>query len=385
MARPKHDHTPIGPAPDLHPALVEAADLSADTTERVQALAVQLQYDGALSDAALLDGIRAYMRRTVDDCLQLGIRLALLREQCPHGTWALHLERVGISQSAAKRFVAAALKVAKSPKLGDLVRGHAKSQAQMLELLVLEDDAAAELLETGSLGDLRLDHIDTAPSSELRRMIRDALADGAAKDKVLAAKSAEIDRLQTERAKLEAERDQRALLVTVETLDPDTVRDQLIAELTRRALHAEAEIRGQLRPSLAQLRAHLAADGRPAEAEQAIAGAVGQVAAALDELRWEYGLRQAAGAAARIPGADGWDAIAAEAAADPAERARREHQAAVERLAQLRQSDWSDADIEHAWPGLLGYVARGAPDPAADAVAAAHAAQVRALRPGADD
>jgi hypothetical protein len=353
-----------------------AGDASADLGERVQALAVQLQYDGDLGEHALVDGIRHYMRRTVDDCLQLGIRLALLREQCHHGAWLSHLERLGWAERTARRFAAAALKTAKSAKLADLIRQHAKSQAHMLELLVLDDDQAAELLETGSLGDLHLDAIDTAPSSELRRMIRDALADGAAKDKVLAAKSAEIDRLQTERAKLEAERDQRALLVTVETLDPDTVRDQLIAELTRRALHAEAEIRGQLRPSLAMLRDHLAAEGRPAEAEQAIAGAVGQVAAALDELRWEYGLHQAAGADARIPGADGWDAIAAEAAADPAERARREHQAAVERLAQLREGGWADADIEHAWPGLLGYVARGAPDPAA---------QVRALRPGADD
>jgi hypothetical protein len=356
MARPKTQRAP-GPGTDTHPALVEAGQLSAEVSERVHQLALQLQYDGDLTDAALVDGIRHYMRRTVDDCLQLGIRLALLREQSPHGVWLSHLERLGWAERTAQRFVAAALKTAKSAKLADLVRQHAKSQSHMLELLVLDDDQAAELIETGSLGDLHLDAIDTAPASELRKMLRDALADGQAKDKVLADKSGQIDQLQTERAKLQAERDQRALLVEVETLDPDTVRDQLIAEITRRALHAEAEIRGQLTPALAALRDHLAAEGRPAEAEQAIAGAVGQVAAALDELRRTFGLGAAAGADARIPGADIWDAIAAEADQAPEQRAEQARQVAAGQLAQLRAGGWADDDIEQTWPGLIASAA----------------------------
>lgn len=344
--------------------LVAAGHASAEIAERVTALAAQLQYDGDLTDAALIDGIRAYMRRTVDDCLQMGARLALLREQCPHGTYLSHLERLGIHPRAAQRFAGAALKTAKSDKLSHLVRSHARSQAQMLELLVLDDDQAGELLESGSLADLRLDAIDTAPASELRRMLRDAIADSQAKDKVLADKSGAIDKLQTEAARLRSERDQRALLVDVETLDPDTVRDQLITEITRRALHAEAEIRGQLRPALSALRQHLAAAGRPAEAEQVIAGAVGQVAAALDELRWEYGVGSAAGTEARIPGAEIWEAMDAET---PEERAAREIEQARERLATLRRGGWSDDDIERAWPGLIAFAAYDqAGEPAAE-------------------
>jgi hypothetical protein len=321
--------------------------LAADATEigqRVDALAQVLHYEGDLSVSALVDGVRLYMRRTVDDCLQMGARLALLREQTDHGRWLQVLAQIGMSQSTAKRFVTAAVKTAKSPKLGDLVR-HAKTQGHMLELLVLEDEQAQLLLDGGAIGDIQLDDIETAPASELRKRLRAALDDSKAKDQVLADKSAKIDRLDTALAKAKAASDQRALLVQVETMDPDVIRDQLIDELSRRSLRAESEIRTQVRPALLALREHLADGARPGEAEQLIAGMIGQLQATIEELRLELGVRVPDG---RAVGAELTDILAAP---DPTPEERRASASA--RLDGLRDAGWTDEQIRTAWPGLL--------------------------------
>ena len=96
-----------------HQALNSVALLETQAQENVQALALQLGYDGALSVGALEDGIRFYQQRTAEACLELGKRLVLLKEASLHGEFKPRLELLGIEYTAATRFMAVATKFSK--------------------------------------------------------------------------------------------------------------------------------------------------------------------------------------------------------------------------------------------------------------------------------
>lgn len=302
--------------PKTPATLEQVAAATSEISERVDALAEQLGYTGDLTVAGLLEGARHYMRRTVDDCLSLGACLSLLREQTDHGRWLAILGQLGIHQRTAQRFILAAVKTSKCDKMSHLIVHHAKTQAHMLELLVLDDDQAETLLDGGSIGDLTLDDIDTAPASELRRRLRAALDDGAAKDRVLADKSQAIDRAQTEIAKLKTQRDQGSMLVQVAVADPDEQRGQLLAELLRRTAGIETRILGDLSIAIAAVEEHAEATDTPAD--DAIAGAIAQIRRAVEELTYRHGVK-AAPDGELVPSAGIWDAVNAELDAEDAQ------------------------------------------------------------------
>ena len=181
--------------------LNELAVYDAEQAEKVQALATQLQYDGSLTVGAVEDEIRFYMRRTVEDCLELGKRLLLLRELTVHGNssqigtnsdFEIRITSLGISRSTAYRFMQAASKTAKSDKLSQLAT-QVKNVSAFLELLTHDDDELASLEQ--------IDDIDCMSASELRQALRKKEADMEATDKVLASKAKEITKLQKELAK----------------------------------------------------------------------------------------------------------------------------------------------------------------------------------------
>lgn len=135
------------------------------------ALAKELGYSGELTPGALEDGIRSAMRRTIDDCLELGARLLLLKEVSGHGEFSKRVELLGISGRMARKFMAATQKFSKGNS--NTVLQIVGTQTKLLELLVLDDEEIEALSNGYSVGDLNLDAIECMSVSELKTALRD--------------------------------------------------------------------------------------------------------------------------------------------------------------------------------------------------------------------
>jgi len=295
--------------PEIRPeVLADLALVDADhaqRTERALALAQEVAYDGELTVTGLDEGIRHYQRRTVEDCLELGKRLLLRQELTPYGQWLKTLERFGFAERTAQRFMAAAFKTAKSANLTDLSR-RAGSASKMLELLVLDDEDAGALLSGETVAGLKLDDVDTMTPTELRRALRAARDDSSAKDKVLADKSAVIDRTQTELAKLRAQQSSR--LAKLPDADPAQHAAHLRAQLSSRVHTIEVAILGDLCIAIDALREHARDTGEPVH--DLIAGYLNQLAGDCESLMLRYGASTPNGRA--TVDADIWDAVNAD-------------------------------------------------------------------------
>ena len=173
--------------------------LDKQANANIQALALQLGYDGSLTVGALEDEIRFYQRRTVEACLELGKRLLLLKEITPHGEFSQRIELLGINERMGRRFMSATLKFAKTDSKSVLKA--AGNQTKLLELIALDDEEITELTEGGSARGITLDSISTMSVTELRKALRDAKADTQAKDELLAKKNEKIDQLDAELTK----------------------------------------------------------------------------------------------------------------------------------------------------------------------------------------
>lgn len=132
-------------------------------SSQVTEMAQQLGYDGALTVDALEDGIRIYQRRTVEDCLELGKRLLLLKGITPHGEFSQRIDALGVSDRTAQRFMQAAAKISQNRHLADLST-RVKSVSGILELVTHDDDVLEDLS--------KMDDIDTMTASELRARVR---------------------------------------------------------------------------------------------------------------------------------------------------------------------------------------------------------------------
>lgn len=165
-------------------------------------LATQLGYKGVLTVGALEDGIRFYQQRTVEACLELGKLLLLLKEMTPHGDFKQRIALLNIHERTAQRFMSASLKFSKTDNLSLLKA--VGNQSKLLELLVLDDDEVVELNETGSIGDITLDEIETMTASELRKALREAKADNSAKDNIIKKKDEKLNELDAELTKLQS-------------------------------------------------------------------------------------------------------------------------------------------------------------------------------------
>ena len=165
-------------------------------------LALSLGYDGSLTVGALEDEIRFYQRRTVEACLELGKRLILLKEITPHGEFKQRIEMLNINERTAQRFISTALKFNKSDNLSVLKA--AGNQAKLLELLVLDDEEITELSNGGSVNDITLDDIDRMTATELRKKLREKIADVEAKEQVIKTKDQEKNKILEENTRLKS-------------------------------------------------------------------------------------------------------------------------------------------------------------------------------------
>ncbi|ERL56167.1 DUF3102 domain-containing protein [Psychrobacter aquaticus] len=156
-------------------------------------LATSLGYEGSLTIGTLEDGIRFYQQRTAEACVEMGKRLLILKEMCPHGEFQTRLEVLGFQTRTAQKFMQAVLKIsnASTPTLLSKVG----SQSKLLELVTLDDDQIEALSNGDSIGDITLDDIETMSVRELKKAIKDARSDTAAKDELLNNKNKKIDEL----------------------------------------------------------------------------------------------------------------------------------------------------------------------------------------------
>lgn len=160
-------------------------------SENALAVARQVGYDGALTVGAVEDGIRFFQRRTVECVLEVGRRLLVLQELTAHGEFHNRLALLGIDKSLGHKFMNATLKFG---KVETFPLSKIGTQSKLLELLVLDDDEIAELESGDTVRGIDLDKIDKMSTSELRKALRAAEADKAAKDQVIADKTNELNK-----------------------------------------------------------------------------------------------------------------------------------------------------------------------------------------------
>ncbi len=245
----------------------QLAVLQTKALDGAMALAQQLGYEGVLTVGALEDGVRFYQRRSVEACLALGSCLLLLKEITMHGEFEQRIDGLGFSLSAAKRYMQAASKASKSPKLGDL-SGRAKNFGAFLELLVLDDQVIDNLAE--------MDEFERMSASEVRAAARELKAEKEATDKVLADKNAKIDKLSRH----------------IKRSTPDQVLAELQKEATALMNDALGCVRGQIRAAFAAITNHSEEDH-----SVFLAGIVGQLQADVTALREEFNLPDVSNAA----------------------------------------------------------------------------------------
>lgn len=262
----RHKETTQSPAdmPEIFPAkateLMAAQDAYVVLQAETEQLAAQLGYEGALTVGTLEDEIRFFQQRTVECLLETGKRLLLLKQMTPHGEFAARVEVLGFAERTARRFMQAASKAGKSATVAVLA-GRTKNQKAFLELITHDDDVIDNLAE--------MDGFDRMSASQLRAKVREMEADKNATEKVLANRSAQIDKLSRHIAKS----------------TPDQVLLELQKESTALMNDALGCVRGQIRSAFIALKNHSDDDN-----SLFMAGLVGQLQGDLNALREEFNL-----------------------------------------------------------------------------------------------
>lgn len=156
----------------------------AATNESAVAVAAQIGYEGTMTVGALEDEIRFYQRRTVDDCLELGKRLLVLKSLTPHGEFAKRLEMLGFEKTKAQRFMKAAAATAKNSTL-QLLGGKTSSFKVFWELVMADDEVVENILEW--------DDIDRMSGSQARQRVRELEENGVKGKEVLSKQLADAE------------------------------------------------------------------------------------------------------------------------------------------------------------------------------------------------
>lgn len=155
----------------------EVDDLQAVQMEmqrNTESLARELGYDGELTVGAIEDRIRLAQRRTVEEVLELGKCLLLLKTITAHGEFVRRIELLGFGIRMAQRFISATTKFSKS--VSKSLLHAAGGQTKLLELLVLDEDEINEISIGGTVRGLDLDDVSTMSVTELRAALRQARA-----------------------------------------------------------------------------------------------------------------------------------------------------------------------------------------------------------------
>lgn len=144
---------------------------------------------------------RQAMRQTVEGMFELGRVLIVLKEHMTWEKFADVCEVFGMSVRAAqqltqatRRFATPQMQKAQS-KLMEL------GKSKLLELLVEEDEALADLADGGDINGHTLDDVERMTVRELRAALRESRETAEAKDKIIADKNKKVDELAEKLAK----------------------------------------------------------------------------------------------------------------------------------------------------------------------------------------
>ncbi len=244
-----------------------------EQNERVNALALQLNYQGSTDPAVLVNSAKDAIRRIGMAVFELGAYLSLLKEGCAHGDFISALEDVGISHPSAKKYMAITRRFANGSTSIHLEKlGFSK----MAELLPLDDDQVDDLVDEGQTGELSLDDVARMSVKELRSAVRKERAE-ASKQK------SQVERLTAVNTELHEE------VRLVKHLKPDEALAKIKAEAGEVVDASLGMVRGRLRQALVAL--NDAAD-HPSKLTF-MAGLVAQVQAEITALRDEFNLPDA--------------------------------------------------------------------------------------------
>ncbi len=175
---------------------------------------VSTRFDGGLpyDRTRVVNEARFYMAQSAEAMLEAGKRLIVLKENEPHGVVeGIFRDQLGIPERTAQRMMQASLKFmspqlqAKAPALALL------GKTKLFELITEDDEDLAGLADGGTLAGKTLDEFDRMTTREMKIALRkgqrekqeEAEATQRAvksRDADIAAKQAEIDRLQRELA-----------------------------------------------------------------------------------------------------------------------------------------------------------------------------------------
>lgn len=140
-----------------------------EQNKRVTALAQKLNYQGSTEPDVLENSAHDAIRRLGATIFEVGAYLLLMKEACTHGKFLPALERLGIGDESARRYMAMARRFANTSMSRDLEKlGFSK----MAELLPLDDGQIEELAGLGQTGELALDDVARMSVKELRAAVR---------------------------------------------------------------------------------------------------------------------------------------------------------------------------------------------------------------------
>lgn len=149
-----------------------------------------------------IERARQAARKTLEGMFELGRALIVLKEHTEHGRFQVIAEaELGLHEREARRLMNATRRFATpqmqkaAPKLMEL------GKSKLLELLVEEDEALAELADGGDINGHTLDDIDRMTRNELRAALRESRETAEAKDKIIADKNKKVDELAEKLAK----------------------------------------------------------------------------------------------------------------------------------------------------------------------------------------
>ncbi len=171
----------------------------AQAEAQVKTLATTLGYVGALDTDSLWSMVEYRQRRSVEDVLEMGRGLLLIKEQTAHGEFQQQAQARGIHPRMAQKFMTVALKFSKSDSKSLLAA--AGTQTKVLELAVL-DDEELEALDSGeSVAGITLDDVERMSASQLRQALRETRADADAKDQRITKLSDDLNKAEEKTAK----------------------------------------------------------------------------------------------------------------------------------------------------------------------------------------
>lgn len=179
-----------------------------ETTGEMAALSAtiikQYGHDTPYSRDHYLSKARGHIMRSAEEVLELGRCLIVMKEHEPHGEWIFILEDLSIDRRFAARTMQAAIKFAGAATSKNLIEA-AKTKSKLFELMVLDDDQLEQLNDGETVAGINLDEIDRMSQKELRKALREAKEDLAAKDAVAQESSKKINDLKTQMARIKKE------------------------------------------------------------------------------------------------------------------------------------------------------------------------------------